>query len=89
MAAFEPLAARPEQANPLREEIRKLPTGAGFQGVRSVFYSFPLWHRSVQFFDSAGPFPGWMCHAAKFAARAHLNQAFEGPGGCQTVKAGA
>jgi len=27
MAAFEPLAARPVQANPLREEIRKLPTG--------------------------------------------------------------
>jgi len=53
------------------------------------FYSFPLWHRSVQFFDSAGPFQGWMCHAAKFDARAHLNQAFEGPGGCQTVKAGA
>ena len=52
-------------------------------------YSFPLWHRSVQFFDSAGPFQGWMCHAAKFDARAHLNQAFEGPGGCQTVKAGA
>ena len=37
MAAFEPLAARPVQAHPLREEIRKLPTGVGFQGVRSVF----------------------------------------------------
>ncbi|MEY3654479.1 MAG: hypothetical protein RL739_2649 [Pseudomonadota bacterium] len=37
MAAFESLAARPVQAHPLREEIRKLPTGVGFQGVRSVF----------------------------------------------------
>jgi hypothetical protein len=42
MAAFEPLAARPEQANPLREEIRKLPTGAGFQGVRSVFLQLSI-----------------------------------------------
>jgi hypothetical protein len=41
MAAFEPLAARPVQANPLREEIRKLPTGVGFQGVRSIFVQ--LW----------------------------------------------
>jgi hypothetical protein len=42
MAAFEPLAARPVQANPLREEIRKLPTGVGFQGVRSVFVQLSI-----------------------------------------------
>jgi len=50
MAAFEPLAARLVQANPLREEIRKLPTGVGFQGGRSVYvctafhYGIEVWN---------------------------------------------
>ena len=42
VAAFEPLAARPVQASPLREEIRKLPTGVGFQGGRSVYVQLSI-----------------------------------------------
>ena len=89
MEAFEPLAARPVQANPLREEIRKLPTGVGFQGVRSVLYNFQLWHRSVKFFGLAGPFHGWFCRAARFVQWGRLKRNFWGLGGCQTGTVGA
>jgi hypothetical protein len=50
MAAFEPLAARPVQAHPLREEIRKLPTGVGFQGVRSVFVQLSIMSSKCEIF---------------------------------------
>jgi hypothetical protein len=50
MEAFEPLAARPVQANPLREEIRKLPTGVGFQGVRSVFVQLSIMASKCEIF---------------------------------------